>query len=201
MQIKTIVQEIKISLLATLVLAILLCGIYPLVVWGIAQLAFPRHANGSLIEEKGHIVGSSLIAQRFTGPQYFHPRPSAAGPSGYDAAQSGGSNLGPLSSELVRQVKERAEQYRTENALSPDTLVPQDAVTASASGLDPHISLKNAELQAPRIARVRNVSEAEIQKLIGECTDGPDLGFLGDPGVNVLKLNRALDSLALDNFR
>ena len=132
---KTIAQEIKTSILATLVLAALLCGIYPLVVWGIAQVAFPRQANGSLIEEKGQVIGSSLIAQGFTGPQYFHPRPSAAGPSGYDAAQSGGSNLGPLSSELIRQVKERVTLYRLENGLSSDTLVPQDAVTASASGL------------------------------------------------------------------
>ena len=200
MQIKTITQEIKISVLATLALAVLLCGIYPLVVWGIAQVAFPRQANGSLIEEKGHVAGSSLIAQGFTATQYFHSRPSAAGPSGYDAAQSGGSNLGPLSSELIRQVKERVEHYRMENGLSPDTLVPQDAVTASASGLDPHISLKNAELQASRVARARGISEAEVQKLIEECTDGPDLGFLGDPGVNVLRLNLALDNLALDNL-
>jgi len=201
MQIKTIVQEIKISVLATLVLAVLLCGIYPLVVWGIAQVVFPRQANGSLIDERGEIIGSSLIAQRFTETQYFHPRPSSAGPSGYDAAQSGGSNLGPLSSELQRQVKERVAHYRLENSLASDTLVPQDAVTASASGLDPHISPKNAKLQASRVARARGISEAEVQELIRECTDGPDLGFLGDPGVNVLRLNLALDNLALNNFR
>jgi K+-transporting ATPase ATPase C chain len=209
MQIKTIIQEIEISVLATLVLAVLLCGLYPLVVWGVAQVAFPRQANGSLIEERGQVVGSSLIAQGFNGPQYFHPRPSAAGPSGYDAAQSGGSNLGPLSCELIRQLKERVEHYRMENGLSPDTLVPQDAVTASASGLDPHISLENAVFQASRVARARSIAGDDVRELIGECTDGPDLGFLGDPGVNVLKANLALDNLAvnsapnnaLNNFR
>lgn len=198
MKIQTIAKKIKTSILATLVLAVILCGIYPLLVWGIAQVVFPHQANGSLIEQNGQFIGSRLIAQRFTSPQYFHPRPSAAG-SGYDAALSGGSNLGPLSSELIRQVGKRVIQYRLENRLSADTLVPQDAVTTSGSGLDPHISLKNARLQSPRVARSRGMAEGEVQRLITEFTEGPDLGFLGEPGVNVLRLNLALDTINPDH--
>ena len=183
------------SVLATLALLIILCGVYPLVVWGIGQAAFPRQANGSLVEVQGKVVGSALLAQNFNGPQYFHPRPSSAGDTGYDGTSSGGSNLGPLSQKLVDQVKERVENYRKENNLPAGTPVPADAVTASGSGLDPHISLKNADLQAKRVATARGLSPAQINKLIETCTDGPGLGFLGEPGVNVLMLNLALDKL------
>jgi potassium-transporting ATPase KdpC subunit len=191
-----LLHEVKVSVLATLALTVILCGLYPLVVWGIAQVAFPRQANGSLVEVKGNIIGSSLLAQNFSGPQYFHPRPSAAGDIGYDGASSGGSNLGPLSRKLSDQVKERAEKYRTENNLPAATLVPADAVTASGSGLDPHISLRNAEMQAPRVAQARKLNGDKVKKLIQDATEGPDLGFLGESGVNVLRLNVALDALS-----
>jgi K+-transporting ATPase ATPase C chain len=191
-----LLQEIKVSLLATLALVVILCGLYPLVVWGIAQVAFPRQANGSLVEVRGKIVGSGLLAQNFSGPQYFHPRPSAAGEVGYDGAGSGGSNLGPLSQKLTDQVKERVAIYRTENNLPAATLVPADAVTASGSGLDPHLSLRNAEMQAPRVAQARKLNADKIKRLMQDFTDGPDLGFLGEPGVNVLRLNLALDALS-----
>jgi len=185
--------EIKVAALATLALLVILSGVYPVVVWGLAQVAFPGQANGSLVEAKGKIVGSRLLAQNFTGAQYFHPRPSAAGDTGFDGTSSGGSNLGPLSQKLTDQVKERVEQYRIENHLPPGTLLPADAVTASGSGLDPHISLQNAALQTARVAKTRNLSENTVKNLISKYTEGPDLGFLGEPGVNVLRLNLALD--------
>lgn len=186
--------EIRRALLATLALGVLMCGVYPLVVWGIARIAFPDKAGGSLVKMDGKVVGSSEIAQSSHGPKYFHPRPSAAG-AGFDAASSGGSNLGPLSSRLHDLVKERVEAYRAENGLGPDELVPADAVTASGSGLDPHIGLRNAELQARRTAKARALGLDEVLRLIRENTEGPDLGFLGEPGVNVLKLNLALDAV------
>ena len=195
MKIQELLLEVKVSVLATLALLIILCGAYPLVVWGVAQVAFPSQANGSLVEVKGQIVGSGLLAQNFSGAQYFHPRPSAAGDTGFDGTSSGGSNLGPLSQKLTDQVKERVEKYRAENNLPAGILVPADAVTASGSGLDPHISLKNAEFQAKRVATARGLSPAQINKLIETCTSGPGLGFLGEPGVNVLRLNLALDKL------
>jgi K+-transporting ATPase ATPase C chain len=187
-----LVEELGRAAMGTLILAVLLCGIYPLVVWGVAQIAFPHQANGSLIHYHGQVVGSSLIGQPFSDRRYFHPRPSAAG-SGYDAARSGGSNLGPLSRQLFDQVRERIERYRLENNLGLEVPVPADAVTASGSGLDPDISLKNAELQAGRVARARGLSPEELQNLIRQHIDGPSLTFLGEPGVNVLKLNLALD--------
>lgn len=190
-----LLQEVKVSVLATLALIVILCGVYPLVVWGIAQVVFPDQANGSLVEVRDKIVGSGLLGQNFSGPQYFHPRPSAAGDLGYDGASSGGSNLGPLSQKLTDQVKGRVDKYRTENNLPAATLVPADAVTASGSGLDPHISRRNAELQAARVAKVRKLSADKINLLIQDVTEGPDLGFLGEPGVNVLRLNLALDAL------
>jgi potassium-transporting ATPase KdpC subunit len=196
MKTQELLQEIKVSVLTTLALVVILCGAYPLVVWGTAQVAFPRQANGSLVEVRGKTVGSGLLAQNFSGPQYFHPRPSAAGDLGYDGTSSGGSNLGPLSQKLIDQVKERVDKYRTENNLSAATLVPADAVTASGSGLDPHLSLRNAAIQAPRVAQARKLSADKVNKIIQNCTEGPDLGFLGEPGVNVLRLNSALDALA-----
>ena len=192
MKTQELLLEVKVSVLATLALLIILCGVYPLVVWGVAQVAFPGQANGSLVEVQGKVVGSALLAQNFNGPQYFHPRPSSAGDTGYDGTSSGGSNLGPLSQKLVDQVKERVENYRKENNMPAGTPVPADAVTASGSGLDPHISLKNADIQAKRVATARGLSPAQINKLIETYTDGPGLGFLGEPGVNVLMLNLAL---------
>src|SRR4030065_891729 len=160
---KDFIQELRISLMATLSLAILLCGIYPLLVWIVGQGLFPAERNGSLLVHKGTIVGSSLLSQGFTDPKYFHPRPSAAG-QGYDAVSSGGSNLGPTSKKLVDGVRQRVVDYRIKNGLDPDAMVPPDAVTASASGLDPHISVKNALLQAPRVAKARGLSEEVVLK-------------------------------------
>lgn len=195
MKTKELWQEIQVAALAMLALLVILCGLYPLVVWGIAQVAFPGQANGSLIKVRGQVVGSGLLAQNFTGAQYFHPRPSAAGDTGFDGASSGGSNLGPLSQKLNDQVKKRVEKYRAENNLPIGTLVPADAVTASGSGLDPHISLQNAALQAGRVAQARKLNANQVKSLIEQYTEGPDLGFLGEPGVNVLRLNLALDAL------
>jgi potassium-transporting ATPase KdpC subunit len=170
------------------------CGVvYPLVVAGIGNAAFHSKADGSLVKVGNKVVGSSLIGQNFTDDNYFHPRPSAAGEKGYDPTASAASNLGPTNPELLKTVAERVADYRKDNGLTSDTLVPSDAVTASASGLDPWISIANARLQAPRVAKARGTSVAEVNKLIDEHTDGRDLGVLGDPGVNVLELNLALD--------
>jgi potassium-transporting ATPase KdpC subunit len=190
---KTILIEIKNSILATLVLALICCGIYPLVVYGVGQLVFPHKANGSLIESKDRkLLGSELLGQSFSGEKYFHSRPSAAG-TGYDAANSGGTNLGPTSQKLMDSVKAAVEQYRKENNLPANALVPADAVTSSGSGLDPHISVKNASLQVPRVAKARGISEDKVRELVSKHTDGRSLGILGEAGVNVLKLNLALD--------
>jgi potassium-transporting ATPase KdpC subunit len=193
MPLKNLPAELRTALLATLLLALLLCGVYPLVVWTAAQLLFDHEANGSLVTRKGVIVGSSLLAQRFDNANYFHPRPSAAG-QGYDAAGSGGSNAGPLSKTFIDTVRQRAADYRTQNRLGPDASVPADAVTASGSGLDPHISLQNARLQAPRVAAARGARLQAVLKKITDCTEGRDLLVLGDPRVNVLMLNLSLDS-------
>ena len=190
--IKNILNELRISVIATVCFAILLCGIYPAVVWLVAQGIFPAQANGSLVSVKGQVIGSSLLAQSFTGAGYFHPRPSAAG-DGYDAVNSGGSNLGPTSQKLIAAVKERVAAYRAENKLAPEVLIPADAVTASASGLDPHISVKNALLQASRVAGVRGVGEEALRKKILSHTKGRDLGIFGEPRVNVLMLNLDMD--------
>ncbi len=189
---KNILNELRISLIATGCLAVLLCGIYPSAVWLCAQVLFPDQAAGSLVSVKGRAVGSSLLAQPFTGPGYFHPRPSAAG-SGYDAANSGGSNLGPTSRKLIDTVNQRAFAYRAENNLTPGAVIPADAVTASASGLDPHISVKNALLQAGRVAKARGIGEEPLHKMILSRTEGRDLGILGDPRVNVFLLNLDID--------
>jgi K+-transporting ATPase ATPase C chain len=266
--------HIRISIVATLVLAVIVCGIYPVVVWGLSQLIFHDKANGSLITDKdGKVIGSRLIGQNFSDAKYFHPRPSAAG-SGYDATASGGSNFGPTNKKLINGttkpttqpnpkaggdpipgpdavdydgIKLRIINYCEENSLpydlvqqkkddkgaelerklvpqksfktdkgdydqaklvnafnddsntliiKPNVPIPADAVTASGSGLDPHISLENARLQEKRIADARKIGVEQVEKLIAENTDGADLGFLGEPGVNVLMLNLALDKAA-----
>ena len=189
---KDLVAELRASIAATLLLAVLCCGIYPAVVWAVGQGLFSRKANGSLVKVDGKVAGSTLLAQGFTAPKYFHPRPSAAG-QGYDAASSSGTNLGPTSKKLIESVKERVDAYRTENGLPPDARVPADAVTSSASGLDPHISVRNASLQAARVAKARGVGENEVLAKVEAHTDGRSLGLLGEPRVNVLTLNLSLD--------
>lgn len=169
----------------------LLLGIgYPFLVYGIGWLFFPKHAQGSLVIHNDTVVGSHWIAQEFQTPKYFHPRPSSAN---YDAAASMASNLGPTSQKLIDTLKQRATQYRLENKLAPNATVPADAVTASASGLDPHISIENAMIQAPRVAAARNKSVDEVKALIEKLSEGAFLGFLGTKRVNVLKINLALD--------
>jgi K+-transporting ATPase ATPase C chain len=190
---KNMLSELRAAVIAVLSLAVVLCGAYPLVVWLISQGLFPYEANGSLMQRDGAIVGSESIAQSFSSPRYFHPRPSAAGEAGYDGANSGGTNLGPLSKKLAESVKQRVGAYRAENGLSDDLPVPADAVTASGSGLDPHISLGNAFLQAPRVAHHRGMEHQTMVELIQANTEGRGFGFLGEPRVNVLKLNLALD--------
>jgi potassium-transporting ATPase KdpC subunit len=190
---KLLVTELRVAVLATLSVSVVVCGIYPLMVWAVSQGLFPYEANGSLIQRGGRTVGSELIAQSFTCPKYFHPRPSAAGEAGYDAGSSSGSNLGPLSKKLLEAVKQRVEAYRAENDLPSDILVPADAVTASSSGLDPHISLQNARLQARRVTQARAISLDEVEKTIQAHAEGRGLGIFGEPTINVLKLNLALD--------
>ena len=190
---KEFFSHIRGAVMSTLVLAVVCCGLYPLIVFGLSQLLFHDQANGSLITAAdGSVRGSKLLGQAFSDPKYFHPRPSAAG-NGYDATSSGGSNLGPTSQKLDDTIKERIAAYRGENGLSETEPVPADAVTASGSGLDPHISLDNAELQSARVGKSRGLSADKIRELIQQNTDGRDLGLFGEPGVNVLRLNLALD--------
>jgi K+-transporting ATPase ATPase C chain len=192
---KNLFTELRSAVMVTLIFAVVCCGLYPLVVFGISQVLFRDQANGSLIvDANGTVHGSKLLGQQFTADKYFQSRPSAAG-NGYDATSSGGSNLGPTSSNLVTTITQRIADYRTANGLATNALMPADAVTASGSGLDPHISLRNAELQAPRVAKTRNLSVEKVMELVRANTDPASLGFLGEPGVNVLELNLALDSL------
>ena len=179
------------ALRTTLVLTVLTGGIYPALITGLSQAIFPRQSNGSLIEADGKIVGSELIGQIFTRPAYFHGRPSAAG-GGYDAANSAGSNLGPTNQRLVGRIKADLEKFHKENPTFSGP-IPSDLLTTSASGLDPHISPASAYAQAERVARTRGISVAEVKRLVADHTEGRQLGFLGEPRVNVLNLNMALD--------
>jgi len=178
------------------IVTILVFGVlYPLVMTGIAQVLFPRQASGSLVKEHNEIIGSELIGQQFTEPGYFHPRPSEAG-NGYDAASSGGSNLGPTSRVLVATVRDRANTAARQNPGLAKGSIPADMVTASASGLDPDISVANAYAQVPRVAKARGLSDARVRELVDTNITRRALGFLGEPRVNVLQVNRALDALS-----
>jgi K+-transporting ATPase ATPase C chain len=190
----SMLTHLRTAILMVVVLTILLGIIYPLVMTGIAQVLFPSQANGSLVRDtSGNVIGSAILGQNFTQPQYFHPRPSAAGSDGYDATASGGSNLGPTNQKLIDAVKDRTDAYRQENGLAADAPVPVDAVTTSASGLDPDISPANALLQANRVAQARGLSVDQVRSLVNQYTEGRTLFVLGEPRVNVLKLNLALD--------
>lgn len=212
---KTLLNELRIAFLITVVLAVVVCGLYPVAVWAGAQALFPSKANGSLVVDKdGAVRGSTLLAQSFSSDKYFQPRPSAAG-NGYDSTNSGGTNLGPTSAKLANGVhakdangkdvsdpgnfdgiKDLVAAYRATNGLRDTEPVPADAVTRSGSGLDPHISVANALIQAPRVARARGLPLDRVQAMVAEATEGRDLGILGEPGVNVLRLNLALDKAA-----
>ena len=179
------------AVLMTVVTTLILGVGYPLGITAVAQVLFPNQANGQLVERDGKVVGSRLIGQAFSSPGYFRPRPSAAG-AGYDAANSAGSQLGPTNKTLIDTVKANVDAARMENATAP---VPIDLVTASASGLDPHLSLAAADFQVPRVARERGLSDAAVRALVAAHTEGRQLGVLGEPRVNVLELNLALDAV------
>jgi len=183
-----ILPGLRIKLFLTVVLGV----IYPLAMTGIAQVLFPKQSNGSLIQVGDKIIGSEIIGQGFTKPEYFQPRPSAAGTNGYDATSSAGSQFGPTNQKLVDRVKGSVDQFRKDN---PDYQgpIPADLLTTSASGLDPHLSPDSARAQAPRVAKARGLSIGQLDQVIDEFTEGPSLGLLGEPRVNVLKMNLALD--------
>lgn len=192
---KTLLLDLRRSVLLTVVFGFFLCGVFPVAIWGAGQLLFPKQANGSLITDtNGSVRGSALLGQSFTSASYFHSRPSAAG-TGYDATSSGGTNLGPTSQKLADSIKAAIANYRTENGLAADVAIPADAVTSSGSGLDPHISVANAQLQAARVAKARALPLDRVQSLIVSATDDRDWRLFGEPRVNVLLLNRALDAL------
>lgn len=192
---RALIRQLRPAVLMVVVFT-LVCGVaYPLFSTLIGQVAFGEKADGSLIKRDGVVVGSKLIGQTFVAPEYFHSRPSAAG-GGYDGSASSGSNLGPTNPDLLSAVNDRAVAYRDENGLAPDALVPVDAVTASGSGLDPHISIANARLQIPRVASERGLDLAVVSELVDKYTDGRNFLVLGEPGVNVVELNLALDESA-----
>lgn len=182
-------KNLLVALWFTLVTTLMFGILYPLAITGLAQVLFPNRANGQLIERNGKIVGSRIIGQSFTGPGYFHSRPSSAG-TGYDATSSSGSNLGPTNKTLLDRVKSDVEKAQAEN---PSASVPVDLVTASGSGLDPHISPAGAEFQIPRVASERRISEAELRALVRKLTQDRQFGIFGEPRVNVLELNLELD--------
>ncbi|MDI3311585.1 MAG: potassium-transporting ATPase subunit KdpC [Thermoanaerobacterium sp.] len=178
-----------------IVLSVFTGLLYPLAITGIAQLIFPHQANGSLVYKDGQAIGSSLIGQQFSDPKYFHGRPSSAGKTGYDATSSSSSNLGPTNKLLIEKAEKLAQQVREENGLKSNAAVPSDLITSSASGLDPDISIDAALIQIPRIAKARGISEEKLKNLVNEHIIGRQLGILGEPRVNVLELNIALDNL------
>jgi potassium-transporting ATPase KdpC subunit len=184
-------KNLIIALWFTLVTTVLFGILYPLVITGLAQVLFPNRANGQLIERNGKVVGSRIIGQAFTGPGYFHPRPSSAG-SGYDPTSSGGSNLAPTNKVLIERVRNDVQKLQAENPTAP---IPVDLVTSSGSGLDPDITPAAAEFQVPRVARSRGMKEEDVRAIVQKHTKGRDLGFLGEPRVNVLELNLELDTL------
>ena len=193
-------EQIRPAILSVLVLTVFSGVVFPLLLFAIARPLFPRQTAGSLIRRSGAVVGTDLIGQEFERPEYFESRPSAAG-SGYDGTASGGTNLGPNNPKLVNGsadfagIRQLARAYRERNGLTSDAPIPIDAVTRSASGLDPHISLVNALLQVPRVARARGLSEASIRRLVMDHLEGRQFGFLGSPRVSVLALNLALDEM------
>jgi K+-transporting ATPase ATPase C chain len=180
------------ALRMTLVMTVLTGLIYPGVVTGICQMVFPKQANGSLMTKNGVVIGSELIGQNFSKPEYFQPRPSTAGNDGYDATASGGSNLGPTNQKLIDRVHASVDKFRKENP-SYTGPIPADLLTSSGSGLDPHLSPASADAQVARVAQARGVTEDQIRPLLAQFTEARDLGFLGEPRVNVLRLNQALD--------
>ncbi|MEO8128518.1 MAG: potassium-transporting ATPase subunit KdpC [Bryobacteraceae bacterium] len=188
-------KELRTAFLITLIFTVITGLVYPLVITGIAQTVFTKAANGSLIEANGNVIGSALIGQSFVKPEYFHPRPSAAGPQGYDAGGSSGSNLGPTNPALEKRLQESAAAFRKENP-SFTGPIPADAITTSASGLDPHISPANAQAQAARIAAARKMTSEQVSALVSRFTEERQLGILGEPRVNVLTINMALDNEA-----
>lgn len=205
-------KQLRASIVSVLVITVLCGFIFPGMITVLARVMFPHQANGSLIEQNGKVVGSRLIGQNFAAPGYLHPRPSAAG-SGYDATSSSGTNLGPTSDKLINGIhkklpngkddpgnfdgiKDLAAAYRTENGLPADAVIPADAATRSASGLDPEISPANADLQASRIAKARGLSDDAVKKIVADNTAGRQLGLLGEPRVNVLEANIALEKAA-----
>lgn len=189
-----LLRQLTPALRMTALLTLLTGLIYPGVVTGLCQLLFRQPANGSLIERQGQVLGSTLIGQQFTLPEYFHPRPSAAGSGGYDATASSGSNLGPTNQKLYDRMKTAASEFRKAN---PDYAgpIPADALTASGSGLDPHISVANAEAQSARVAQARHLDKPLVDKLIVSAIEPRSFGLFGEPRVNVLRLNLALDAL------
>lgn len=195
---RVFLRQLGPALVALALVTVLLGVVYPLATTAVAQVAFGHRADGSTVERDGLVVGSELIGQPFVSPQYFHPRPSAAG-AGYDGAASSGSNYGPLNEDFLALIDERVAGYREVNGLPAEVVVPVDAVTASGSGLDPHISIANARLQAERVATERGLTVAEVLAVVDEHTDGRAIGVLGEPGVNVLLVNLALDDLTAGN--
>lgn len=188
---RTFITAIAMTIALTLLTGI----VYPLVVWGIAQVLFPWQSNGSLVARDGHVVGSELIGQNFAAPRYFHPRPSAAGDKGYDASSSSGSNLGPTNRKLIDATKAALHTVLKENPGTSPAQVPMDMVTASGSGLDPEISPAAAELQVTRVAKARALSESAVRDVVRDSMRPRFAGILGEPGVNVLELNLALDRM------
>jgi K+-transporting ATPase ATPase C chain len=186
-------KHLRTAVISVIWLTLITGCIFPVVLFALSLL-YPGQVSGSLVRRNGVVVGSSLIGQDFTRTEYFHSRPSAAG-TGYDGASSGGTNFGPSNPKLIASIRKLAEDYRRSNGLPPDASVPIDAVTSSGSGLDPHISPRNAELQSARVARARGLKIDAVRLLVASHTEGPQLGFMGSPRVSVLELNLALDQL------